>query len=704
MSIRRYSKSGATGSVIELTLRFGVHFLDRPVRPTSCAKEHPHAKGTRHHRHRIRQIVPCRVPYVEGVPRGRNSDVIPMLFPLWFLLSGFLFGSLFRRLRIPWIHAGEEAFFSAAAGLGAISLSAMGLGLMGLAGPGVFSIAAAATGALGLVLWRSVRSGAKPPEVPASRAYALCLVPLLLLPLIFLPPFFYDTLHYHYGLPSIFLRSGHTVPLPYVVESYFPLGVEMLYLVGMADGGYLGANLVNVVLVALCGLGILCLADRLDARRVGTAALLLFMFSSTALYTVFLQKIDLGVTLFFFSFTYAFLLYLDSGADRRYLFLSGALAGLALGAKYTMLAFVPAVAFVGFVERHRALSKKGETGEGVWKPAPAWQDVLFFFAACAAVYSIWPARNLATVGNPVYPLLTEVFRSAGWSPAQSELLSGDAHSLQAMLHSWRDVWVLLGSVTFFPRPSVTGFGSSLGVAVIGALVFLFRRKAAPPWVFLRNVTAVSLAVWFLTSWFSRFLLPALPLMALLTGKVFDDLGRKAGRAAGMIIVGFVVLSLSAQSFTLKEPPNILKAWEASLTLPGRPGRAMALVSHLVPTLAAARFVNTRLPDNARLLFLGDTMTYYYRRDFVAPSAFDVHPLHGIATPEKNPREILRELRALGFTHVLVNWPEWRRLGDTYYRTLWPKEDRIAVERFLAGLPVVYVDGVVSIYNLGGRVH
>jgi hypothetical protein len=634
--------------------------------------------------------------------------VIPVLFPVWSLLSGFLFASLFRRLRIPWIHAGEEAFFSATTGLGAMSLSAMGLGMAELAGPGAFSIAAAATGAMGLVLWRSAGPGSRAPGIPAPRSCALCLLPLFLLPLIFFPPFFYDTLHYHYGLPSIFLRSGHTVPLPYVVESFFPLGVEMLYLVGMANGGYLGANLVNIVLLALCALGILCLADRLGARRTGFAALLLFTFSSTALYTVFLQKIDLGVTLFYFSYAYAFLLYLDAGADRRFLFLSAALAGFSLGAKYTMLAFVPVVALAGFAERFRAMWKKGETGEGVGKSTPAWHDFLFFFVACTAVYSIWPARNLAAVGNPVYPLLTEIFRSPGWSPAQSEMLLADAHSLKAMLHSWRDVEVLLGSVTFFPRPSVTGFGSSLGVAVIGAVMFLFRRKPAPPWAFLRNVSAACLAVWFLTSWTSRFLLPALPLMALLTGKIFDDLGRKAGKTGGrIVIIGIVALSLAAQIFTLKEPPNIVKAWESSLSLPGRPGRAMALISHVVPTLAAARFVNTRLPENARLLLLGDTATYYYRRDFVAPSAFDVHPLQGIATPEKAPGEILRELRALGFTHLLVNWPEWRRLGETYYRALWPKEDRIAVERFLAMLPVVYRDGAADIYALeapgdGGR--
>ena len=107
------------------------------------------------------------------------------------------------------------------------------------------------------------------------------------------------------------------------------------------------------------------------------------------------------------------------------------------------------------------------------------------------MYAVWPVRNIASVGNPVYPVLDGIFRSPGWSQAQSDLLSGDAHSTGSMLHSWRDVAVLLGSITFFPRLSVTGFGSSLGVSVIGAFAFLFRRRPAAAWTYLRNVVAAA---------------------------------------------------------------------------------------------------------------------------------------------------------------------------------------------------------------------
>lgn len=633
----------------------------------------------------------------------------PVLLPFWCSLSVLLFLSLFRLFRFPWLHMGEELFFSCVAGFGWISLAAMLLGAIGQANGPAFFLAAVATGGCGLALGIRARKKAfAPPVIPAPRGYALCLAALLAAPLCLLPPFFYDTLHYHFGLPSLFLRSGSTLPIPYLVESHFPLGVEMLFLVGMSDGGYFGANLVNFALYFLCGLGILCLSDRLGARRAGLFALPLFLFSSTAVHILFLQKNDIGVTLFFFAFVYAFLLYLDRGEDRsglpgvsrRFLVLSGAFAGAALSTKYTMITFVPAVAAVGFLAKFRS---PGTNGNPLQASAMGG-DVLLFLAGCTVIYAVWPLRNIAAIGNPVYPALSNLFRSPGWSPAQMALLSGDAHPMSAMLHSWRDVASLLSSLSFFPRPAVTGVGSALGAGVVGGAVFFFRRKVSQGWSFLRNAVAVFLMIWFLTSWFSRFLLPLLPLMTLFTGSLIDGLRRKVGKTGTWFAMGIVAVALSAQFSSLRESPDAIRAWKASLSLPGRPDRAAMLAARFNPSFNAARFVSTRLPEYARLLMVGETCPFYYERAMVAPSAFDVHPLQGIAPSGRDPREILRELRALGFTHVLVNWSEWRRLGDTYYRTLWPKEDRIAVERFFKGLPAVYVDGVVSIYNLGGQDH
>ena len=58
------------------------------------------------------------------------------------------------------------------------------------------------------------------------------------------------------------------------------------------------------------------------------------------------------------------------------------------------------------------------------------------------------------------------------------------------------------------------------------------------------------------------------------------------------------------------------------------------------------------------------MTYDDRRDYVAPSSFDVHPMQAIAIPGRSREENIRgELLLRGFTHVLINWSEWDRLGE-----------------------------------------
>jgi hypothetical protein len=467
----------------------------------------------------------------------------------------------------------------------------------------------------------------------------------------------------------------------------------------MADASYLGANLANFVFLALCCLGILCLADRLGSRRAGWIGMPLFLFSSTAVYTLFLQKNDLGVALFFFAFVYAFLLCRENPGDRRFLFLASALCGIALGAKYTMPVFAGVVVLTGFTRRPQ--------GQGPVRrpPAATLPDALLFLLVAAAVHSPWPIRNIVSAGNPVYPLLNGVFGSPTWSPEQMRLLAEAAHPLSGQFHTWKDPAKLLLSLTFFPNPIANGPGASIGAAFLGAALFpFFRRKPAAGWAFLRNAFIGVLLAWFLTSWFSRFLLPALPLMALLTGSLVSGWVERAGRWGGILAALLVAAMAGAQIASAVAPAEytqVHNAWRTSFRLMGHPERAAIIASRFGHSFRAAQFVNARLPESARLLFVGETLPYYYRRDIVAPSAFDEHPLRKIVLPGRPMEETRRMLAAQGYTHLLVHWPEWERLGEQYYRSIWKKGDRMAVDRFLAELPVVYRDRAISIHSLEG---
>ncbi len=621
--------------------------------------------------------------------------MIPVLFLLWLAPSFLLFFSLFRVLRFRFAHRQEEVFFAAVAALGWMSFCAVVLGLFGVARLPAFAGAALSTAAAAVaLLLRALRAGISPPSVPRPAIYALSASVLLLAPLVLIPPFFFDTLRYHYALPAIYLRTGSTWPLPHFVESNLPLGVEMLSMIGMTDASHAGANLVNLLLFALCGFGILCLADRLGSRRAGWIGFFLFLSSSAIVHILFLQKPDLGVTLFFFAFAYALLAWLTDGKDLRFLLIAGAFAGLSMGTKYTMMLFVMAAVAVALRETAR-----GQRGRYV----VPWREAALSGLVAAVFFAPWLWRNLAATGNPVYPLLNGLFGSPSWSPARMEVLSGDAHPLLAHLHGWKDLASLLGSLTFFPDTSMSGPGASIGVGILGTFLFpILVREPERGWRFLRNLSLALMMVWFLSSWISRYLLPALPFMALLTGFLGDRLAERFGRWGSGIAVLLLVAAVAAQGgSTIRQSP-IHKAWAASFSLAGQPERGLRIASRFHPSLEAAAFVNARLPESAKILFLGETRVYYFQRTVVAPSPYDEHPIAKLAAAGPDPGTVRDRLAGQGYTHILVCWPEWERLGRQYYSRLWEHGEIEAADHFVRTLPAVYSDRRVTVFSLERR--
>ncbi|MBP2673431.1 MAG: hypothetical protein H6Q84_271 [Deltaproteobacteria bacterium] len=623
---------------------------------------------------------------------------MPLLFPAWFAASAYAFRALFRALRFDFLHTGEEAFFSCAAGLAWISLSALALGSFGQAGTLPFLAAAILTAGAGIAFRACAREPSVPPPVPSPRGYAVLLLAILPFPLVSIPPFYYDTLHYHYGLPSLFLRSGSVWPLPHFVESHFPLGVEMLNMVGLSDGSHVGANLVGFLSLFLCALGILALADRLGNRRAGLIAVPLFLFSSTALHAFFLQKNDPGVALFFFAFLYS--LIPSPGGDgqtRKFRALAGAFCGMALGSKSTMPVFCAAVvpAFLALtMQRRTEGDPRGFTGEGLGP----------FLALAAAAWLPWLLRNAVSSGNPFYPLLNGIFGSPSWTPLQMSLLSGDAHSFSAMFHGPGDLAALAASLSFFPDTARNGPGASLGFAfVLSALSFVaLPREAGPGWRFLRNVGASLVVAWFFTSWFSRFLLPALPGMALLSGFLLAHWTERLRGLRTAVTAAVVLACVGVQLASAAASPEqmgIFRAYRSSFLLFGRPDRAAQIASRFHAAYDAARFVNSSLPESARILFIGESCPYPFARDVVVASPFDFHPLQGIATADRPPDEVSRILAEEGYTHVLFNESEWRRLSASYYSKTWKPEDREAVERWVDTLRGIYRKNSVRVLAL-----
>ena len=498
---------------------------------------------------------------------------------------------------------------------------------------------------------------------------------------IFPPRSSIDTLHYHYGLPSIFLRSeSYTVPLPYVVESYFPLGVEMLY-----DGwngrrwvcrcepresfsSWRSAASVSFVLRTAW-------ASAARGWPRSTVSILL----DGRCTSVFMQKIDLGTTLYFFAFAYS-ILPRDLTVRRRPS-LPGSFRGTFAG-----LAARHEIHHACLRARHGACGI-GRTGPDAWDdggrrtrrsgpmPCIAPGSILVFVLRpalrCFTLVWLCAQSSRCPWGIPVYPAAR--WTSSGARPGPP---LGWRSCPATPTRYWptftgaKDLVLLLGSLTFFPDTPMSGPGASIGVGVLGTLLFTCPSAsgaglAVPP----KPLPCADVG---LVPFLLDLALPSsgAPFMSLLTGFLGDRLAERFGRRGGSVAIVLLVAAVGAQGASMIRQSPIHKAWAASFSLAGHPERGLRIASRFHPSLGAAAFVNARLPKNVKILFLGETRIYYFQRPVVAPSPYDEHPIGKVAASGPDPGTIRDRLAGQGYTHILVCWPEWERLGRQYYSRLW----------------------------------
>jgi hypothetical protein len=129
-------------------------------------------------------------------------------------------------------------------------------------------------------------------------------------------------------------------------------------------------------------------------------------------------------------------------------------------------------------------------------------------------------------------------------------------------------------------------------------------------------------------------------------------------------------------------------------------RTARLVS---PNDPGAAFYDARyLNEDARVLFVAEPRGFLFPRPFSAPSQHDPSPLQSMVEGATSSAEIVDALTERGFTHLLVNWGELRRLGPSYPVDPWMsqpgKERWTELVRDLQP-PVVDRDSV-TIYDLG----
>lgn len=392
----------------------------------------------------------------------------------------------------------------------------------------------------------------------------------------------YDVVEYHLQVPRQWYDAHRIYPLHENVFSYFPMGVEMHFLLAMHlhGGAYNAMYLCQLMHLVWCMLAVFAVRAVLGSG-VGTVAGVLVAATPWVSLLAPIAYVEGGVLLYGTLCAGWVIRALDKQAVTG-MVVAGAMAGLACGAKLTnvpmLLVAIPLAYFITLLVRRGA-----------------WRDLLLppvgFVATGLAAFSPWLARTWLWTGNPVFPEAMPLLGRGHFSLVQMQrwinayqpelrYKSASGH-LHALLNEFAVDW---------------RFGWLLVPLVLTAICFSWRNPKA---LFLAVSMMLVGAVWLLfTHLQSRFMVLEIPLAALLIGHL-DWRAWKIGVGAAS-----ACLAIGATAWLLRRPDL-----QTVMTLDQK--------SHEISGAGVlGRFSNLRSFDpqmaNDRAIYLvGDTYAYCY---------------------------------------------------------------------------------------------
>ena len=226
------------------------------------------------------------------------------------------------------------------------------------------------------------------------------------------PPVEYDDVAYHLASGKTYIQKHRFQALPLNPVTFMPKNVEMLYALGMLLHNEITAKLIHYLMGLLTMLAAYGLGARLFSPTAGLVAMAILASSPLFLWEMGTVHIDVGLALYVFLSLYATVLWLSTKEPGWYKLIICFL-GFGLGIKYHALFALGSLCLLIFLSwtvsdnNPRKGLKEGFT---------------LLLISSAGLLIPWGAINLDFTGNPVFPLLHDVFHSRYWTPELSRII------------------------------------------------------------------------------------------------------------------------------------------------------------------------------------------------------------------------------------------------------------------------------------------
>lgn len=563
-----------------------------------------------------------------------------------------------------------------ALGLGLLAEAMFAAGVLGLFDRGtVLALLAAAH----LICWRTWRDALGEARRfrphPSRIALGLALAaPFAVLALY--PPTGWDATTYHLPYVETFVDTGRLAFAPGLRYPVFPQVVEMHFLLAFFLSGDVAAKLTQTLAAFLTAALIVAWGRRAFSRRAGIWAAALWLGTPLVVWLSSLAYVDVGLTLFVTAALYSWERWRDGG-DERWLWLSGAFAGLAAGTKYLGLFFCGALA--------------AATALHAWKlrsPRPVAAVAL----AAALVMAPWYLRIYAYTGNPVFPFYAPLFGDSEWTSRHDEVVFGEASEAQAggvLRVAGRQAARVFEGLGFLLTVPWTG--------IFHRQLFHFQAPLTPLYLVLlplagplalavprarRLVALVALygLFWLAIEHDLRFLLPVFPALNLALAAGLERWRTLAGsRAAVAVTILLFAPGFFYAGYKMAEwgPPPATEAARSDF------------LSRRIPGYAAIRTLNEIAGGSYTVYALFAEQLHYYADGRFLGDWFGPTGYRRILRAAGNSRALHAELRGLGADYFLVRYRNPRA--------------RLPLDRgFRRRFHLVWRDAEYALYRLDGR--
>ncbi|OGS06706.1 MAG: hypothetical protein A2270_05430 [Elusimicrobia bacterium RIFOXYA12_FULL_51_18] len=562
----------------------------------------------------------------------------------------------------------ERFIFSIGLGFGVIAYLMLLLGALGALHKNLILsvfLAGGAVAAFKTRIW-TFKAGALRSEIGEiwkldSAWKALALLGALFLALncvmAFVPETFYDSLVYHLATPNYYLLKHKIEPMRFLSHSNFPLNLSMIYMLALSLSNEILAKMIH----ALTGL-LTVLLIYLSVKRNYNAKTAIFSVLTLCATPIFAMNSwtcgnDVGVT-FFFALAYvAYLNWLKSGDNGQFALFS-VFTGICMGAKYTAVFCVAGFAVSLAVHSWR----KFGAGRSV-------KNLSIFFGTIFLLSLPWLLKDYLFTHNPVHPFFHAVLGG------ENLRIVGDGGGgmintpLNLFGFKFTDFLRSPWTLTMAGVDSMTYIGPVF--LLLLPCLFMFRKMDREIKHSLLMFCA-GYAFWYLGTPGYRYLLPLFVALSVCLGRAGYYFSERftlfKALAAAMFVFNFTAVFSVARTLGLDGylGKGASKDDFLSVSQPSYPN----------PPYAELRWINKNLPDDAKILFVGESRPYYLKRDFISYSVeTNLQPLMEFLKRSRDADDFYGILSKEKITHLLVNYREALRNNATYREFNWTRRER-----------------------------